>query len=468
MITPTPRTSSEINPQAGQRSAVVPARSSVNTPPQQWAVGQLLKATLVQQLSQNTFILSIGKQQVTASFKHGDQVSNLANQQRLPLGAEVALRVVKTGSQPIMQFVEPSMAQRQAALSAEGLRQALPKQEPLQQFFGRLPLALQTQNAEARLPPAIQQAVQQLQNQIVSRQAIQHPEQLKRAIQESGAFLETHLQHATTSSNSGDVAARDLKAQLLRLASLLQQQAANTLSPQTSRTDPNSPPVQYPIKPIHAQTGQAQNGQAQSAQTTSQQTPLSDSLRSEQRAVLTEARLSGEAKAALQNQTAQHLARAMSLDLPTLQRHVESALARIQFNQLQSLGALEHSPHGVLLELPVKDQQQIDVFQFHIDDQAEHGEQSDNNKLWSVMLSFEMEGLGNMHARLILGGEQIRASVWAESADTYTLVENHLDALRDRLREVAFLDPQVRCFKGQPESIAQPQEHTDELIDIEI
>ncbi len=420
MITPTQRTVNDVNTQTGPRSPIAQPSSSSQNSLQHWAVGQILKATVVQQLNQNNLLLSIGKQTFSAQLSQ----QNIANQAKLPLGSQIDLKVIRAGNQPIMQVQVPSVGQQIAQITANGFRQALPKQAPLSELFTQLQNLSQGEN---RLPPNVQQALISLQSQLVARSALHTPENVKRAMQESGVFLESNLRtdHSNSKSPLDPTHGRDLKAQLLRLSSLL---AAN------SQLSGVSPSKQTPSTPND----------------------------------LARAQLNAATTAAANSQTTTNIAQALSMDVPALQQHVESALARIQLNQLHSINGPEQTQNGLLIELPVKDKQQIDVFNVRIEEEEGKNQSPGSQRLWSVMLSFEMSGLGAMHTRLTLGGDQVRASLWAENDSTYDLIEANMSALKARLHDVAFVDPQVRCFKGKPEQLISTPEQTDELINIEI
>ncbi len=367
----------QVSNTATPNTAKAPLQTDNLTPAQikNWVAGQILKASVLEQLSNTTLLLKIGNTQLTAK-------TDLS----LPPGTELQLKVIKKGGQPLLQVISHQSSKAEASLTA--LRQAIPKQAPLSDLFPALKLV------DQRLPQVLQQAVQTLQAGLTSRMDLLNPEGVKKALAESGTFLESNLKDPkSTTALQGD-----LKGKLLQLSDLLSSDNKN-------------------------------------------QNAAKNNLLS----------LLADNKA-----------------MPELQRHVESALARIQLNQLNSLPNGEQHSQAFLLELPVKENENIDVFSLKIKEEDQQKSDQESSKRWSINLSFDLNGLGNIHAKLTLGGEQIQASLWAEQETTFDLIQNNLAQLRERLTDVEFIDPDVSCYKGKPEVEASLHSEYNELIDVEI
>ena len=358
-----------------------------------WLAGQILKGVVIERLSGTSLLLNIGNTKLTAK-----------TDLNLPPGSVLQLRVIRTGDQPLLQIIDATKSNRNAEASLNALRQAIPKQLPLSNLFSNLKIA---NTSGERLPQIIQQAIQSLHAGMTSRMDLVNPEGVKKALTESGNFLESNLKnslsHVLNSNSASGSIDGDLKAKLLRLATVLSNENTTALN--------------------------------------KKQTSINNNLLN----ILSDNKI-----------------------LPEMQRHVESALARIQLNQLNSLPASEHSSQAFLLELPVKENDDIDVFSLKVNDEEQQNQDQDSSKRWSIKLSFDLNGLGKIHAKLILGGEQIQARLWAEEEKTYDLIQNNLDLLRERLTEVEFLDPEVKCYKGKPEIDISSHTDYNELIDIEI
>ncbi|MFK8066772.1 MAG: flagellar hook-length control protein FliK [Gammaproteobacteria bacterium] len=357
-----------------------------------WATGQLLKATVLQQLSSSSLLLKVGNLKLTAN-------TNVL----LSAGSQINLKVIRTGEQPSLQILQNnSRSAEQTNLNA--LRQALPKQASLSEFFSNI----KTMSAgEQRLPPTVQQALNVIQAGLASRADLTNPEMIKKALKESGVFLESNLSKSSTTKLAGSNPVEgDLKGRLLRLVSLISNESTNS----TKQTE-----------------------QKQSASNNSLLNFLSNNKL-----------------------------------MPELQRHVESALARIQLNQLNSLPGLEQNQQAILLELPVKEKDKVDIFSLKITEEEDQKEEQEAQKKWAINLSFKLEGLGNLHAKLILGGQKIQASLWAEDQNTFELIQNNMDLLQQRLTDVEFIHPTINCYKGKPEVTNSISVSNKELIDIKI
>ncbi len=388
-IAPTSQISSDGS--AAQNSVKTQAQAQEN--PQSsiktWVTGQIIKGNVLQQLTNGSLLLKIGDAKLTAQVN-----SNASSITRLPVGAEVQLKVVKTTSQPLLQLIDTTKINKETSMAA--LRQVIPKQAPLSVFFSNLN---QLNSTDQRLPQVIHQAIQTLHAGLSSRMDMLNPEGVKKALAESGSFLEANLNRLANSKLSNGIEG-DLKARLLRLATQLSNENF-------------------------------------------QQKPNID-----------------------KNQLLSLLADSKAL--PDLQRHVESALARIQLNQLNSLPNQEQNNQAFLLELPIKENEKIDIFSLKVKDEDTQKNGAESNKRWSIKLSFDLNGLGPIHAKLMLGGEQIQASLWAEEESTFSLIQNNLDLLKDRLVDVKFIDPEIKCYKGKPEPDQDTQTNYNELIDIQI
>ena len=369
----------QVNNNVGSNLAKTPVQVQEVTPAsiKNWMAGQVLKASVLEQLSNTTLLLKIGNTRLTAKTELS-----------LPPGSELQLKVINKGDQPLLQIISHQSTKPETSLVA--LRQAIPKQAPLSDLFPTLKLV------DQRLPQIIQQAVQSLQAGLTTRMDLLNPEGVKKALTESGTFLESNLKdQKLTSAIEGD-----LKGKLLRLSDLLSNENIN----------------------------QKQNA----------------------------------AKNNLLSLLADNKA------MPDLQRHVESALARIQLNQLNSLPNADQQTQAFLLELPVKENENIDVFSLKITEEDQQKSDLESSKRWSIKLSFDLNGLGRIHAKLLLGGEQIKASLWAEEESTFDIILSNLNQLRDRLTDVEFIDPDVKCYKGKPESENSTISNYNELINVEI
>ncbi len=370
---------SQTNNSATSNLTKVPLQTQEVTPAQikNWVAGQVLKASVIKQLSNTTLLLKIGNTQLTAKTKLS-----------LPPGSVLQLKVVTKSEQPLLQIINHRSSKTETSLTV--LRQTIPKQTPLSDLFPALKLV------DQRLPQVIQHAVQSLQMGLTSRMDLLNPEGIKKALIQSGTFLESNLKDPKFAVSVDG----DLKGKLLRLSDLL----------------------------LNENKNQKNNA-------------VKNSILS----LLTDNKA-----------------------MPDLQRHVESALARIQLNQLNSLPHDEQHSQVFLMELPIKENENIDVLSLKINEEEQQTSEQESSKRWSIKLSFDLNTLGSIHAKLTLGDEKIKASLWAEKETTFNLIQNNLNLLYERFTGAEFIDPEVKCYKGKPEAETPLPSGYNELIDVKI
>lgn len=132
----------------------------------------------------------------------------------LALGQSLRLTVASTTPQVILQPAAPDGA---AALLAQALRQALPRQAPLQDFVAQLVQLLRpAAGRPPALPPPLQPLARELFLSFATAAEVTTPPGLQRALRDSGLFLEAKLARAL-GDPKGAVPTHDLKAGLLRL-----------------------------------------------------------------------------------------------------------------------------------------------------------------------------------------------------------------------------------------------------------
>ena len=128
---------------------------------------------------------------------------------------------------------------------------------------------------------------------------------------------------------------------------------------------------------------------------------------------------------------------------------VEAGLARIQLHQLSTYADMQ-TPSAVWAgELPVRRDNHVDVFQFHIE---KDGKSAANpaQKSWNTWLSFDIESLGPMHVKISLTNTDIAATLWAELHATADLIEQNLPILRQSLDRLGLTIKGLQCLQGRP------------------
>jgi len=114
-------------------------------------------------------------------------------------------------------------------------------------------------------------------------------------------------------------------------------------------------------------------------------------------------------------------------------RQVESSLSHLQQTQLQNLNEAQTGRPTWLMELPIKDGQDIDLFQFKINEEEVQNEQGERKKIWNVVLQFNLKGLGEVKSHIKMQNEFISALFFSEKPSTQSLFLENIDYLRSRL-----------------------------------
>ena len=191
--------------------------------------GQLLQATVVES-TLDKVLLAIGNRQLSS------ETSLL-----LDKGQQLTLQVRSLGDLPVLRIVSglstPPLAQAVRAL--------LPQQDAMTPLLGSLASLAKT--PRPAVPPLIRELTRAMVNNLPDTTALTRPENLQKAIQQSGLFLERQLRQqlnptATPASSPAPVSAiqQDFKANLLQLIQRLRNWPGSlpTPSPATAAKPP--------------------------------------------------------------------------------------------------------------------------------------------------------------------------------------------------------------------------------------
>jgi len=367
-----------------------------------WTTGQILQATVVRQTLDGGVTLRIGSQEVQARTG-----MSLAADQPL------TLQVAQSGTQTVLRILHVSDAQaspnpttRQIASNVadntlvQAWRQVLPREgdmRPLLAQFAGNNTGAETASAashtasraagtEPSLPMPMAAALRQFAAKLPLLESLFTATGLKQAIRDSGVFLETHLAQAVQQGGPA-LLSNDLKAGLLVLVSQLRAQAG--AAPGTAAPD-----------------------------------------------------------------TAAHSAVATGLPsdspLATLVRQADAALARIEQNQLASLTPGTESGAVLVVDLPVRHQNQHTAVQLRIEPDQARNAATGAAAPWTVWLNFDLPRLGPVQARVTLTGDQVAATLWAERESTAQLFQQHLTGLDAALRHAGLTPASLSSHSGSP------------------
>jgi hypothetical protein len=370
--------------------------------------GQLLHGTALSETIDGAMQLRIG-------------VTRLVAQTTLSVkpGQPLLLQVEKTGELPELRILTlPS----QKVLTAMALKSTLPRQQPLPRLFQALNQTLAKPDSTP-LPTPVRQAVEQLIDQVVKLNDPQFKTVLARALPMSGNQTESLLLQ-------GSVNPKDLKLNLMRLVGLVRSiinssppmtgehrsaTGTSTLSPGSPQTLPQTTSLTAPHTPVAAP--------AQPPATASEPNPTVKLL----------------------------------LDLF---KHLDGAVARIQTNQLHSLATEDSGRPIWQFELPIQQENGIDLFQFRITPDAHHGSK-EQPPGWRLTLHMNLGSLGPMKVQLHLVGERVSTVIWSENPETSQRVVSHLDTLRRGLVAAGLEVSKLAAYQGSAANEHElPSDHT--------
>ncbi|MGI9319807.1 MAG: flagellar hook-length control protein FliK [Thiogranum sp.] len=379
--------------------------------PGQWQVGQLLQATVTESRT-GKVLLAVGNRQISAE-------TSLALQK----GQQLTLQVRSLGEQPVLKI---TASQGESPITS-AIRLLLPKQGPIPPLLATMGQLAQSSNPS--VPSIINELIRSVVKQMPDIQTAATPQGLKKAVSESGVFLERQLLRQHEQPFRPVFIDSDFKANLLRLVQLVRQWPGS--SGQTTTNAPHSAPAASATGAAAGTGGTAPS----SLPTGALAPPLRGSMPVPQPAV--------QGSLAL-------LARVADFRTDLLQQ-VEAALARVQLHQLAALpregerGLLEW-----LLEVPIRRGDDIDLWSIRIF--AEHRQQQQEVRRqlpsWSVQLAFDLPGLGPIQAQVQLAGEQVSTRFWAEQQDTLPLLREHMHELRQALSDAGLDVDQLECQPG--------------------
>ena len=141
---------------------------------------------------------------------------------------------------------------------------------------------------------------------------------------------------------------------------------------------------------------------------------------------------------------------------------IAGMLNRIQFNQANSLLQSQASADTALtqswnMELPYLHEQQIQTLQLRIDQHqskqngSEKQEGGDQQRTWTIELSFEFENIGPLHIKAELSPPNLKTELWVANKQAETLVSQEQALFVSRLQDAGLEVESPVCRIGTPE-----------------
>lgn len=369
-----------------------------------WLAGQVVNARAVGDQQGDLVALQIGNRIYNA------QISFAVNK-----GDQLLLEVIRAEPTPLLRPVS-------AAARADPLQTLLltdlPRQGGLTPLLARLAGIAAPGGQFFDVSPPILQATRQFFGALLDGERVRDPGRLRSALGDAGTLLEARLAEGARTGQTPPLA-HDLKAGLLRLLQALQPET--TMPAKGAPVAPGNSHIQtLPLlPPLDASQPQAQPRLA----------------------------------------TAAALGETMANFLGHFRSEVESALARIQLQQLGSLPGNDPNHLVWLLELPIRHGAGADLWQLRIErepegNQTPAGDSSNKRNIWNIRLAFDLAGLGPVHGHIRQQAEQISVRFWAEQPDTVALFQLRLGELRASMQAAGVSIGDIHCHRGSPPEYA--------------
>ncbi len=353
-------------------------------------LGQALKAVVLTPLNNGEVTININGQNINAK----------TSQQFTP-GETLNVKVINTEDEIVLQVQQQSQntSGLQKTILQNALLQALPKQAPPTNLLENLEQLVQnSQMAKTdKLPPAIMQQIRTLLATIPA--LTQLPQQLSKAINQSGVFLESSLLQWQPGMPSEPLQT-DFKAQYLKLLNSLPIEFKNSfLLNANSNTQDANPTLQKEALPLPGAIPQ----------------PLHKD------AVLNLADKSPE--------TIQTL----------IHEQVNQALSRITANQVTHLTQntqMDDNKTGflIMMDIPIKTpENDIDVIPLMIKQRKATATQETQ---WSFSFAVSLSELGDMQGTVTLNGNDVNVKINTEKQETIATLHEYQGDMESLLKEL--------------------------------
>jgi len=135
--------------------------------------------------------------------------------------------------------------------------------------------------------------------------------------------------------------------------------------------------------------------------------------------------------------------------MQTFLRQIESSLTHMQQTQLQNLSESQAGRPLWLMELPIKNGQDIDLIELRISQDETNQAEGEDKKVWNVTLKFDLNGLGNIKAHIKMQNDIISTQFYSEKTEILSLFRENFDFLRSRLNSNGLNVGNIECAKAK-------------------
>ena len=422
------------------------ASSNLRAP--DWQAGQRLEAQVVRGSA-------AGEQ---TRVRIGDQELSLRLPAAMPPGSRLSLEVVRAGTQPLLRLLSQTpVAQPSAGQAGIGpgagaptaLTSLLPAQGSQAPLLAALWSMSRDPGATAALPGSVQAAIKDLFGRLHTATQAMRPEGLRQAVLASGIFHEAAL---AVGQGGAATAAGDLKSALLSLATQLRAQGRP--GPGTGAASADTGPAHRAPAPA---TSAAASPTRAMPQTAAHPTWIIGSARE---AAPPRAGSPPSPQARL---TADLSAPGPQALLDGLRTSTDQALARLALHQWSAVENAESGQLRWLLELPLRSGDGVDLVHLLMERERERSV-PDQTPVWRVEMALDLPGLGPVHVRIAVSGDQVGTRLWVSDENTVARVRRELPRLREALEGRQLKVRDLGCAPGEPPE-QQPPVRTRPVLD---
>jgi len=394
-----------------------------DTTPPDWKVTQLIQAIITKITDKQLFLDIQGIKANTAKPSISD----------LQIGDILKLQIEQL--KPMPQFRIVSLQKpADANLISQALKNVVAQNTSITPLLKNISyVASRPSLRPSPLAADVNAAVRDIFKQLPSPFNLKTGVQIKEQLQNSGTFIENKIRNQIVSAlqitnrnkpanirSQIDTNLRtnlelDLGAQLHRLANLIRTQVPTKTSAPLNQNMVNPANIPVGNKIVNQQVTRAQIEQV-----------------------------------SLQNITQREEA------MQTFLRQIESSLTHMQQTQLQNLNESQPGRPLWLMELPIKDGQDIDLFELRISEEETAQEEAEAKKSWNVTLKFDLAGLGKIKAHIKMQNEFISAQFFSEKAETLSLFQENFDFLRGRLNYNGLNVGNIECAHAKLSEDSMP------------
>ena len=399
-----------------------------NSTPPDWKVAQLIQAVITQITDKQLFLNIQGVKANTIKPTIPD----------LQIGDILKLQIEQLKPMPQFRIVSLQKATNTNLIS-QALRNVVSQNTEITPLLKNISfIATRPALRPSPLSVDVNTAVRDIFKQLPAAFNLKTASQVKSQLQNSGIFIESKIKNQIISvlqntainktaniktqvdSNLKPVLELDLGAQLHRLANLIRTQL--TPAKNTAPLNLNLNPHQNVAKQINI---------------------TRDNITVTQQPNRQQPNRAPAEQASLQNITQREEA------MQTFLRQIESSLTHLQQTQLQNLNESQPGRPLWLMELPIKDGQDIDLFELRISEEENTQAEGEAKKIWNVTLQFNLTGLGKIKAHIKMQNDLVSAQFFSEKTETLTLFRENFDFLRGRLNYNGLNVGNIECVHAQ-------------------